>query len=1850
MKTTTFKFLAGFSLLVTILYACGNGKPELFRVDPAYGKYVSGYTSGMVSRTAGIRIDLDDSTLKNVDLKNKELLKDIFQFEPEIKGQAYWNGKHAIEFIPDDNLPVGQFYTVTFDLQRVANVDYGHEEFKFQFATYTQHMYVESEGLKNYNEEDIEWQYLEGTVTTTDFEDSSALIETLTANYNGKKLPIRLLDAYDEHAFTFIVDSIERTDKQGKVELFWDGKPINSMSKGKLAEDVVELGNFSLTDVTVIDHDDQSLNLIFSEPILADQDLTGFIRIEGQENLTFSVDNNNVSVYLPNRTVGRKYLEVFAGIKNFKGHKMLRNFQRFVQFEEPKPRVRIVGSGNILPNSQGLIFPFETIGLKAVDLRIMRIFENNVHHFLQVNDLNGSDELTRFGKVIFEKKIFIDQDKNMNFKQWSKHVVDLGKYINPQPGAIYRISIKFRKDYTTCDCPVNPISEESSEDDDYYEEEEEVDPNWNENLWSSWFYNDEYENWDDYYDEDPVCSDDYYRGKGVSKNILASDLGMIFKLDEDKTGHAFVTNMLTTEPMVNVVMEYYSYTKELIASGVTNAEGNFNVKLKEKPFLLIAKHGKQRGYLKLQDGNVNSLSKFDVDGEKVQNGIKGFIYGERGVWRPGDSLYLNFILNDKYKSLPKNHPVEFELQDPSGQVVYEVTKTKNVEGTYDFRTKTEQGAMSGNYLAIARVGNSEFTKTIKIETIKPNRLKIDFKVNPTQSADSSATLSVTWLHGAVARDLKSLITVGFQPTTTKFDGFKEYVFDSPLRDFNSDVETMFEGKLNEKGIAHPKTKLNNVFDAPGKLKALYVVKVFEEGGDFSIDRFQSIYSPFKTYIGLKTPAMKSYDQSVETDKIHKFDVVALNEQGKLVHTSNLKVKIYKLNWRWWYEEREDDLMEYVARAGTIAIKDTVIDAVAGKGSFNFRVRNENYGRYLITVSDPAGNHQTGKVLNFDWSYWNRGNRTENEQAKMLSFSSDKKEYTRGEQVKLSFPSPEAGRALVSIENGQRIVQTYWVKTQKGETNFQFETTAAMSPACYVHVTMIQPHIHTKNDLPIRMYGVIPITVDNPATHLNPIILSADVFKPESTSSIQVKEQNGKRMVYTIDVVDNGLLDLTRFSTPQPHGTFYAREALGVKTWDMFDEVIGAYSGRLDNLIGIGGDGFVEPGSGPKANRFKPMIYHLGPFVLEAGQTRAHKIDIPNYIGSVRVMIVAHDNEAAFGNAEKNVFVRKPLMVLTSLPRVLAPGEELNVPVTLFAMEKHVKSVTTTIEANDFFEVLDGTSRTTSFSEIGDQLVYFRVRVKRKAGIGKIKIVAKGNGEVGKDETELDIRPANPPIKEVNSFVVENGKSLNAVLKKIGIAGTNKVVIEVSNSPAIGLEKRLNYLIQYPHGCVEQTTSAAFPQLYVDGVMELNEQQQKQISTNVDAAINRLQGFQISTGGFSYWPGEASENEWATNYVGHFLIEAQAQGYKIPEYMLTNWAEYQKNKAQNWDVAAYNSRPETGEMIQSYRLFVLALNKTPALGAMNRLRERSELSLVSRYRLAAAYQLIGQADIAKKIVSSQTMKFASYQELSGTFGSDFRDKAMVLEALSYLKDKNKTDQLAKEVAESLRSEEWMSTQETAYGLLAMCAYTGKKGSNVKLQFNHTLAGSTAKSVSSLKSISKLAFYENELSAKTNWTLKNLGTGKLFVTITSYGILPEKNQKAKAKGLKMSIRYFDLKGSLINPLKMQQGTEFTAEVTIKNLNKSKYLKELALTQFFPSGWEIHNSRMDEMNYETNARYQDFRDDCVLSYYDLAPAQEKTIRVRLNASFVGKYFLPGIYTEAMYDNSISALLPGKWVEVVK
>ncbi len=418
------------------------------------------------------------------------------------------------------------------------------------------------------------------------------------------------------------------------------------------------------------------------------------------------------------------------------------------------------------------------------------------------------------------------------------------------------------------------------------------------------------------------------------------------------------------------------------------------------------------------------------------------------------------------------------------------------------------------------------------------------------------------------------------------------------------------------------------------LRASYTTRVFEEGGDFSIDRYSLPYSPYPTYIGLHTPEIKGYENTYETGKDYTFDIASVNASGQAVSAKKVQVKIYKMQWRWWYENGSEDLETYISRSGTIVAKDTMITTANGRGHFNFKINYPEYGRYLVTVTDLEGGHQTGKVVFIDWPYWSRANRSDNENATMLSFASDKEKYMKGDNIKLTIPSPADGTALISIESGTKVIKKFWINTVKGETHCEFKATAAMAPNAYIHVTLLQPHANTKNDLPIRMYGVIPVLVDDPLTHLYPEIKMADVIQPESNTIIRIKERSGRKMTYTLAMVDEGLLDLTRFKTPQPWNTFYAREALGVKTWDMYDAVIGAYAGKLDKLLSVGGDGDGTGAKGIKANRFKPMVKFLGPFELEAGQEASHKISIPNYVGSVRVMVVA-EQDAAYGNAEKN---------------------------------------------------------------------------------------------------------------------------------------------------------------------------------------------------------------------------------------------------------------------------------------------------------------------------------------------------------------------------------------------------------------------------------------------------------------------------------------------------------------------------------------------------------------------------------------------------------------------------------------
>ena len=806
----------------------------------------------------------------------------------------------------------------------------------------------------------------------------------------------------------------------------------------------------------------------------------------------------------------------------------------------------------------------------------------------------------------------------------------------------------------------------------------------------------------------------------------------------------------------------------------------------------------------------------------------------------------------------------------------------------------------------------------------------------------------------------------------------------------------------------------------------------------------------------------------------------------------------------------------------------------------------------------------------------------------------------------------------------------------------------MQPNAYIYITLLQPHGVTKNDLPIRMYGVVPFTVTSPESHLAPIIHMADEVKPEAPCHVMVSEKNGREMAYTLAIVDEGLLDLTRFRTPDPWQAFNAREALGVNTWDLYNYVVGTYGGRIEQLFSIGGDDALNKGPKAIVNRFKPVVQFAGPFLLKKGEKRQHIYKMPNYNGRVRVMVVAGNGEA-YGNTEKSVLVRKPVMLLGTLPRVIGIGEEMVVPATVFATEKGVGDVQVTIACSGNMEVVGEKSHMLHFETVSDKLAQFRIRVKDTPGAGHVKITATGGGEKSVYETDIEIRSVRRPQIKVTPVTLEAGKSWKGTVGLPGVEGTNSLVLEMSDVQPVNLSTRLSYLLGYPHGCVEQITSKAFPQLYLSGFASLTREQEQSTEATVKEVLRRLRSYQTVDGSFSYWPGGTAPNAWGTVYAIHFLLEAEKKGYLVPEGMKRNALNDLSRIARNWKPEASYSA-ESEEMTQAYRLFVLALGQVAEVGAMNRLKESKTLMSMSRYLLAAGYALVGRPDVSKELVVKTTALTTACSGYDQTFGSDLRDTSIRLMTLCLLDGGKEAALLANEISKTLASDDWLSTQSTAFSLVALSDYMEKYKMSGSMDFSYAVDGK-AKKVSTTRNI-----WTETLLDKTAFSasleLKNTGKSTLFARLVAEGIPAEGKEEAYANGLTLAVSYMDHDGHPVNTSALQQGTNFTAVVTVSNSSPRGY-NHLVLTEVFPAGWEILNTRFltgDTVdNQVTGVNYQDIRDDRAYSYIDYLPAgKQVTVRINLCAVYPGRFYLPPVYCEAMYDHLVRANTEGKMVTV--
>jgi len=1864
MKTKCSSSATGlfFLLLMIVSFSSCTRTQKDIIPSAEYAPYINAYTGGVISQNSTIRIELTHEQ-PMVDLNN-ELKENPFSFSPSLKGKAYWVSNNTIEFVPEEGtLKPGSLYECTFQLGKFVEVDKKLKEFNFSFRVQERNFTLSIEPLPITDAQPDEIN-IKGEICFSDIVKKEEVEKILTAkDGNNKSYPVEIIPTDNLTRYQFCINQVPRDTEDYQLTITANGSPARIDQTQSEEVLIPAKDSFRFLSATRIDEPENGIEVVFSAPLSDTQDLKGLIEIPELSSSVFQIKENRVFIYFEANQLSKLTLNIHEGVKSSQGKTL--GTSHSISFSEInlKPQVEMLTTAAILPDSKSLIIPFRAVNLYAVDLSVIRIFENNVLMFMQTNSLASANELRRSGRLVYKKTLWLGKDTSKDIHNWENYSIDLAGLIRQEPGAIYRVILSFRQEYSAYPCGGVDNQEikfaDNNTPDGLMKVSGSALSEADEAVWDTpeayYYYNGGTMDWSVYRwkERDNPCHPSYYMNsdRAAACNVFASNLGMIVKRNSLNKLWIAVSNILDTNPVGKAQVTVYNFQLQPIGKGETNGEGFVEISSKGTPFIVVAEAEKQKAYVRVVDGEEQSVSRFDVGGKEIQKGLKGFIYGERGVWRPGDTLHISFILEDREKRIPDKHPVALEIYNPKGQFYTKMISTQGMNGFYTFDVPTQAGDPTGLWNAYIKVGGTTFHKGLRIETIKPNRLKINLTLPKIlQSTDKNVTVPLTsaWLTGATASKLKAKVEMSLSKVNTQFKNYGQYIFNDPATDFTTIKTDVFDGILNAEGKAGVTLKVPAATNAPGMLNATFTTRVFEPGGDASIYTQSIPFSPFVSYVGINLNQPKG--KYIETDKDHVFDIVTVNSQGQPVNRSNLEYKIYRISWSWWWENSEESFGTYINNSSITPVASGKLQTSGGKTTFKFRVDYPSWGRYLVYVKDKDSGHATGGTIYVDWpESRGRSNKTDPSGIKMLTFSLDKDSYEIGETATAIIPAAAGGRALVSIENGSSVLHREWIEvTNEGDTKYTFEITPEMTPNVYLHISLLQPHAQTINDLPIRMYGIAPVFVTNRQTVLQPQIQMPEVLRPETNFNVTVSEKSGKPMTYTLAIVDDGLLDLTNFKTPDPWNEFYSREALGIRTWDMYDNVLGASAGAYSSLFSVGGDATLKPADA-KANRFKPVVKFIGPFYLEKGRQQTHTLKLPMYVGSVRAMVVA-GQDGAYGNAEKTAFVRTPLMLLSTLPRVLSIQEEITVPVNVFAMEKQVKNVTVSLQASGGGVQIEGShQQSLTFNRPGDQLVFFTLKTGNKTGKATIKLTASGGGQQTKETIEIEVRNPNPIVTLRSSEWIETGQNKELSYQLGSLSANNQIKLEVSRIPSVDISRRFDFLYNYQHHCTEQLTSKALPLLFIAQFKTIDTRETEKIKANVQEAIRQIYARQLPNGGFVYWPGNAVADEWISSYTGMFLTLAQEKGYAVHANVLNKWKRFQRAAAQNWRMPqeANNWQQWQSELQQAFRLYTLALAGAPEYGAMNRMKEQPGLSIQAKWRLAAAYALTGKMKPAEELVYNAETTVIPYSSMNQIYGSSDRDEAMILETLLLMNRERDALQQAKVVSKNLSQENWFSTQSTAFALMAMGRLAEKLSGS--LDFTWTWNGKQQPAVKSAKAV-----FEKEISTSPKSgtvAVKNQGKGALSVDLITRTQLLNDTLPAISDNLRMDIRYASMDGKPMSVNDIRQGTDFTAIASISNTSGTTDYTNLALTHIIPSGWEVYNERMtvpeaepqettdSSGNVSGKYTYQDIRDDRVLTYFNLRRGETKIFTIRLQATYAGNFILPAVQCEAMYDVNVQA-----------
>jgi uncharacterized protein YfaS (alpha-2-macroglobulin family) len=1397
-----------------------------------------------------------------------------------------------------------------------------------------------------------------------------------------------------------------------------------------------------------------------------------------------------------------------------------------------------------------------------------------------------------------------------------------------------------------------------------------------------------------------------YSGYNESAILNISDLAVVAKTGRNDLA-VWVAQLSSAQPLADADVEIYSQQYQPLGRGRTDSLGFVSIhnpafSQELPPRLVVVSKGQDRTFLSLDNSQIETPDSPLTEGRRfLGGGFEAFTTTERGAYRPGEIIRLfGFVRNRQGLGPDRNLPLQLILTAADGRRLpprlitvqnttgwFETTATIGRESPTGLwraslrmpfnadevwlRTPESDGyGEEENFedslppvpggldqevtLAPGEVGAADFF----VEEFLPNRLQVKATApEGRHSLNRPLVVRVTAeeMFGAPAPDrpFEGRVILTAEPFTPT--GFPEFQFGDSERNFTRETKLLEERNLDSNGRGEVEIELPAV-TAPASLKATVLLTVKDQGGRGVTTRLQRFVDPVPAYLGIGTP-----DRSIlRLNEPHHFPLISVSPDGKLASLdSQTSVTIFQVRWN-SILERQDGRLTYQVTRELTPIMTHRVDLRGGRGELVFEPTQA--GAYLIRGEIQSASGSPGPTASTSLSVFASSGQWADqawslEKPERITLQLDRSSYTPGDEAKVLVQAPFPGTLLLTVEQDKVLRQ----EVHRMETNtieLPLKVDESLLPHGIVTATVIRAVRPAGRWMPHRALGATRLHVDSSPRRLALEWQTPTEVRPDSTAEVALRIMDPATSrpvsgaVAAVWAVDEGILSLTDFATPNPLGFFYGLRAHGVRHSDLFSALMPDLLPASATAAPGGGEAGRRNFASPvTADRVKPVALWLGFHKTGDNGQIPLSVTIPNYIGRLRFMAVAAEGPR-FGQTEAGIPVKNPIMIREAFPRFASPGDQLFIPLTLFNSADSESTMTVRVEATPpltpiaaarWRESTPGTIELETTVALGSSSTRIaEIQVQRETGVAQIKVSVTMGEHRHEESLELPVRPAFPSIRQSRILEIAAGKSQEIPPPPVFLPGTDQSRGSVGGIPLLQYGPALLELLRFPHGCSEQIAAAAFPLLVLPDLAERIEPQRLHLAGRTRAiqqSVDRLLAMQNRNGSFPDWPESSYAHPYHSVFITHFLMEAENAGFQVPPTA--------KEAALRYLISLTSEEDQSpnGVLLQAYGHYVLSLAGVPRRANMESLANSlSSDANEARALLAAAFVSLGRSNRAEKLLETQG-EFRSVRDSEGTYASPVRETALLL--LANLKAASNQRQIAA-LANRLRTLQrpdghFGSTQDNAFALLAFGRLFQANSSRSPMSGTVTFADGSEKPFSD--------------SAPLSWDQTNpaksiqSSSGQAFAFITNEGVPLQlgPTETTVTRGLTVTRRFFDRAGNSIIPRRLPQGQLLQVEVTLEGPDD---LGNVVVEDLIPAGLEVENPLLvseaqgagdprqeGQMSGLTVLRTE-VRDDRYVAFVRLNKSQQqRTFRYMVRAITAGTFQMGPVQAEALYDPAFLA-----------